>query len=142
MLEYRYLGGYIMCIFCKIINNEIPSYKVYEDENFLAFLDISQATLGHTLVVPKKHYENIFELPEDSSIFNIVTKLATKIKKATNCSGINILNNNGVSAGQTVNHFHIHIIPRYENDKLEINFPSNSLTKEEFNDLLLKINNA
>lgn len=128
-----------MCIFCKIINNEIPSYKVYEDENFLAFLDISQATLGHTLVIPKKHYENIFELPEDSNIFNIVTKLATKIKKATNCLGINILNNNGVSAGQTVNHFHIHIIPRYENDNFTINFPSNSLSQEEFNNLTNKI---
>ena len=128
-----------MCIFCKIINGEIPSYKVYEDENFLAFLDISQATIGHTLVIPKKHYENIFELPEGSNIFSIVTKLAKAIKKATNVQGVNILNNNGEIAGQTVKHFHIHIIPRYENDDFTFIFPSNSLSQEEFNSLTDKI---
>jgi len=128
-----------MCIFCKIINGEIPSYKVYEDENFLAFLDISQATIGHTLVIPKKHYENIFELPEGSNIFSIVTKLAKAIKKATNVQGVNILNNNGEIAGQTVKHFHIHIIPRYENDNFNINFPTNSLSQKEFFDLTTKI---
>ena len=95
-----------MCIFCKIVNGDIPSYKVYEDDNFLAFLDISQATIGHTLVVPKKHYENIFELPENSEIFNIVIKLSKAVKEATHAEGVNILNNNGLAAGQTVNHYH------------------------------------
>lgn len=128
-----------MCIFCKIVNGEIPSYKVYEDDSYLAFLDISQATIGHTLVIPKKHYENIFELPEDSKIFQIVTKLSKAVKKATNAQGVNILNNNGEAAGQTVKHFHIHIIPRYENDNFTINFPSNSLSQEEFNNLTNKI---
>ena len=128
-----------MCIFCKIVNNEIPSYKVYEDESFLAFLDISQATKGHTLVIPKEHYQNIFELPENSKIFNIVSKLAKAIKLATNADGINIINNNGTTAGQTVNHFHIHIIPRYENDNFKISFPENKLSQDEFNALTLNI---
>ena len=131
-----------MCIFCKIVNGEIPSYKVYEDDSYLAFLDISQATIGHTLVIPKKHYENIFELPEDSKIFQIVTKLSKAVKKATNAQGVNILNNNGEAAGQTVKHFHIHIIPRYENDNFTINFPSNSLSQEEFNNLTNKLKQA
>ena len=131
-----------MCIFCKIINNEIPSYKVYEDENFLAFLDISQATKGHTLVVPKKHYANIFEMPKDSAIFSIVTKLAKAIKEATNAEGVNILNNNGAAAGQTVEHFHIHIIPRYKDDKIVLSFPENKTSNEEFIELLNKIKNS
>lgn len=131
-----------MCIFCKIINNEIPSYKVYEDENFLAFLDISQTTKGHTLVVPKTHYANIFEMPDDCSIFSIVTKLAKAIKVATNAEGVNILNNNGVAAGQTVEHFHIHIIPRYEKDNIILSFPENQTSNEEFIELLSKIKNS
>ena len=131
-----------MCIFCKIINGEIPSYKVYEDKNFLAFLDISQTTIGHTLVVPKKHYENIFELPTDCNIFSIVIKIANALKTSLNITNINILNNNGPIAGQTVNHYHVHLIPRYENDNFTINFPSNKLSNEEFNTLLnnIKIN--
>lgn len=131
-----------MCIFCKIVNSEIPCYKVYEDDNFLAFLDISQATIGHTLVIPKEHYKNIYELPENIDIFKVVINLSKQIKKATGASGINILNNNELAAGQTVEHFHIHIIPRYENDNFTINFPNNKLSQEEFNELLNKIKNA
>ncbi len=130
-----------MCIFCKIVNGEIPSYKVYEDDNFLAFLDISQATIGHTLVVPKKHYENIFELPEDINIYSIVIKLAKALKDALNVEGINILNNNGATAGQTVNHYHIHLIPRYNNDNFQISFPANKLESDAFITLSNKIIN-
>lgn len=123
-----------MCIFCKIINKEIPCYKVYEDDLFLAFLDISQTTKGHTLVIPKKHFQNIFELEdaEKQNYLNVIQKVSTAIKKATNCEGINILNNNGEEAGQTVFHCHIHIIPRYSNDSFKIEFSSSSNTKEEF----------
>ena len=123
-----------MCIFCKIINKEIPCYKVYEDDLFLAFLDISQTTKGHTLVIPKKHFQNIFELQdaEKQNYLNVIQKVSTAIKKATNCEGINILNNNGEEAGQTVFHCHIHIIPRYSNDSFKIEFSSSSNTKEEF----------
>ena len=128
-----------MCIFCSIIKGDIPCYKVYEDDKFLAFLDISQATIGHTLVVPKNHYKNIYELPEDCDIFNVVIKLSKKIKDATGALGVNILNNNERHARQTVDHYHIHIIPRYENDNFQINFPENKLSKDEFLALQEKI---
>lgn len=132
-----------MCIFCKIANNEIPCYKLYEDDLFLAFLDISQATKGHTLVIPKKHYQNIFELQdsEKEKYLDVIQKVGLAIKKATNCEGINILNNNGEAAGQTVFHCHIHIIPRYSNDTLKIEFGSIETSKEEFETLKNKITN-
>lgn len=131
-----------MCIFCNIISGEIPSYKVYEDDNFYAFLDISQATYGHTLVVPKQHFENLFAMPDFllEIILILVRDLASKIKTATNCKGINILNNNGEAAGQSVHHFHIHIIPRYDNDNFSIKAIENKLNNEEFKALLSKIN--
>lgn len=103
------------CIFCKIINGEIPSAKVYEDEHVYAFLDISQVTKGHTLVIPKAHHENVYELTDDvaGKLFQAVPKVANAIKKAYNPIGLNLLNNNGEAAGQSVFHYHIHIIPRY-----------------------------
>ncbi|MBO7079458.1 MAG: HIT family protein [Bacilli bacterium] len=130
-----------MCVFCEIVKGNIPSYKVYEDDVCIAILDISQATIGHTLVIPKKHFKNIFELDEETAmqLFKVVTNLSKKISKALNVDNMNILNNNGTLAGQSVDHFHIHIIPRYEKDNLEIKFSSNKLSPEEFNDLLNKI---
>ncbi|MEI5906453.1 HIT family protein [Bacillus spongiae] len=103
------------CIFCKIINGEIPSAKVYEDEHVYAFLDISQVTKGHTLVIPKIHKENIYELtPEIAAhLFEVVPKIANGIKKSYEPVGLNILNNNGEEAGQAVFHYHLHLIPRY-----------------------------
>jgi histidine triad (HIT) family protein len=103
------------CIFCKIIDGEIPSSKVYEDEHVLAFLDISQVTKGHTLVIPKVHKENVYELTEDiaSKVFAAVPKISNAIKAEYNPIGLNLLNNNGEDAGQSVFHFHLHIIPRY-----------------------------
>ena len=103
-----------MCIFCSIVTGDIPSYKVYEDDKFLAFLDISQAEIGHTLIVPKKHFDNFLEMDDQTAkeMIILVKELAKKVKAATNASGINILNNNGASAGQSVNHVHFHIIPR------------------------------
>jgi histidine triad (HIT) family protein len=105
------------CIFCKIIDGEIPSSKVYEDEHVVAFLDISQVTKGHTLVIPKVHKENVYELTEDiaSKVFAAVPKISNAIKAEYNPIGLNLLNNNGEDAGQSVFHFHIHIIPRYGN---------------------------
>ena len=130
-----------MCIFCEIIKGNIPSYKIYEDDLCMAFLDISQATIGHTLIVPKQHFENIFELDETvmEHLGKIVVKLSKKLKETLNLSALNVLNNNGANAGQTVNHFHIHLIPRYNENDLTIKFNSNELSKEEFNDLLNKI---
>jgi histidine triad (HIT) family protein len=109
------MGNMSDCIFCKIINGEIPSAKVYEDEDVFAFLDISQVTKGHTLVIPKAHHANIYELPEDvaGKLFAVIPKITNAVKKAYNPIGLNLLNNNGEAAGQTVFHYHLHIIPRY-----------------------------
>ncbi|MCA1056469.1 HIT family protein [Rossellomorea aquimaris] len=103
------------CIFCKIIDGEIPSMKVYEDEHVLAFLDISQVTKGHTLLIPKLHKENIYELtPETAShLFSVAPKIANALKAEFNPVGLNLLNNTGEQAGQSVFHFHMHFIPRY-----------------------------
>ena len=130
-----------MCIFCSIIKGDIPSYKVYEDDDFLAFLDISQAEIGHTLVVPKKHFDNLLEMDDETAkkMIVLVKKLTNKVKSTTNASGINILNNNGLSAGQSVNHIHFHIIPRYENDDLIMKFTEHKLSQEEFINLANKI---
>ncbi len=103
------------CIFCKIINGDIPCAKVYENEHVFAFLDISQVSKGHTLVIPKVHKENVFELtPENAKhIFEAVPSIANAIKKEFNPIGMNLLQNNGEQAGQSVFHFHLHLIPRY-----------------------------
>ncbi|MFC4403179.1 HIT family protein [Gracilibacillus xinjiangensis] len=103
------------CIFCKIIEGEIPSAKVYEDNDVYAFLDISQVTKGHTLIVPKTHTKDIYETNEEiaAKLFSRVPKVANAIKKAFQPNGINILNNNEAAAGQSVFHLHIHLIPRY-----------------------------
>lgn len=113
------------CIFCKIIAGEIPSSKVYEDDRVVAFLDISQVTPGHTLVVPKQHFRNLLEMDADSTsqLFARVPDIARKVMKATGAKGMNILNNNEEIAGQTVFHTHVHLAPRYEEtDGLQISF--------------------
>jgi len=117
-----------MCIFCMIGNHEIPAKIVYEDEKYMAFLDLSQATKGHTLVIPKKHSKNIYELSDDSlDIMNVVKKVALILKKTFNPIGLNIVNNNEKPL-QSVEHFHIHLIPRYENDEFDIDFKDHSKT--------------
>ena len=110
------------CIFCKILNNKIPSKKVFEDDEFIAILDAFPANEGHTLVIPKKHFENIFEIDEETMAkgYKIAKNIAHKIKNKMGIENINILQNNGAVAGQSVNHFHIHIIPRKENDTITI----------------------
>lgn len=106
------------CIFCKIIAGEIPSSKVYEDDQVLAFLDISQATKGHTLVIPKEHVRNVLDMSAETAetVFSRVPKIARAVQKATGASGMNILNNNEEVAGQTVFHAHIHLVPRYSKE--------------------------
>lgn len=103
------------CVFCKIIRGEIPSSKVYEDEKVVAFLDIGQVTKGHTLVIPKDHKANIFELPEETAarLFSTVPKIARALRQTFQPVGLNVVNNNGEIAGQTVFHIHLHLIPRY-----------------------------
>ncbi|WP_066367993.1 HIT family protein [Neobacillus fumarioli] len=103
------------CIFCKIVNGEIPAAKVFENEHVLAFMDISQVTKGHTLVIPKVHKENVYELtPEIArNLYEVVPTIANALKAEFNPLGLNTINNNGELAGQTVFHFHLHLIPRY-----------------------------
>lgn len=129
-----------MCIFCKIINKEIPSSIVYEDDDVLAILDLAQTTLGHTLVMPKKHYANILEIPDDelAHLMSIVKMLAKKISDKLGAKGFNLLVNTNEVAGQTVMHLHVHIIPRYdENDTIKIEFTENKL---DLNNIANKIN--
>lgn len=117
------------CIFCKIANKEIPGKIIYEDDICVAFLDLSQTTNGHTLVIPKKHFKNFLEVDNDTLAHMIkVTKdIANKIVTKLNANGANILTNANEVAGQTVMHFHLHIIPRYDNnDQIEINFNDRS----------------
>ena len=117
------------CIFCKIVQKDIPGKIIYEDDVCLAFLDLSQTTDGHTLIIPKKHCKNILEVDDETLAHLIVVtkKLANKIVKNLNANGVNILTNANEIAGQTVMHFHIHIIPRYNlDDKIEINFTDRS----------------
>jgi len=108
------------CIFCKIIAGEIPSYTIYEDEDFKVFLDISPASKGHALIVPKVHYANIYDIDEEvaAKAMKLAKKLATRMTDVLGCEGFNILQNNNETAGQTVFHFHIHLIPRYESAKM------------------------
>lgn len=130
-----------MCIFCKIAEGQIPSYKIYEDDMCLAFLDLSQSNIGHTLVVPKRHFDNILELDENlaAHLFKITTILTKTIGETFNIKDFNILNNCGIVAGQTVNHFHIHIIPRILNDNIEIKLKENKISTEEFKNIQNKI---
>jgi histidine triad (HIT) family protein len=101
------------CVFCKIAQKEAPTSTVYEDEKVIAFLSIQPINVGHTLVVPKKHYENIYEIPEEelAYLYKIVKKVAHAVKKAVDAEGIRIVQNNGEAAGQVVLHLHVHIIP-------------------------------
>ena len=104
-------------VFCKIVRGEIPSYKLYEDESVLAFLDISQVTKGHVLVIPKDHYDNFLSTPHDvmHKVMDVAQRIGQVLIKFMNAKGVNILTNNYEAAGQTVMHFHVHVIPRYEN---------------------------
>ncbi|WP_348921045.1 HIT family protein [Enterococcus rotai] len=133
------------CIFCKIINQEIPSYKVYEDDKVYAFLDITQVTKGHTLLVPKEHVTDIFEYEPTlaGEVFARVPKVARALEKAfPEMQGLNIINNNKELAYQSVFHSHIHLIPRYgESDDFSIHFGNNqeAYSSEEMQEIAEKI---
>lgn len=109
------------CIFCKIAAGEIPSFKVYEDGDVLAYLDINPFTKGHTLVIPKAHSSGLVDTDNErlATVMAAVRKVASHLKTALPCDGFNILQNNGAAAGQTVNHLHFHIIPRYNGEELK-----------------------
>lgn len=109
------------CIFCKIAKGEIPSATLYEDEEFRVILDQGPATKGHALILPKAHYQNLYELPDDLAgrAMILAKKIITEMKDALDCDGYNVVQNNGSAAGQTVFHFHMHLIPRREGDKAD-----------------------
>ena len=132
------------CIFCKIVSGEIPSSKIYEDENVLSFLDVNPVNEGHSLIIPKKHFENIYDLPDEilCEIIKVSKKLSIKIKESMGADGINVYMNNGITAGQQVPHAHIHIIPRLENDGFTYWHGKKSYSKEERNDAAEKISKA
>jgi len=120
-------------VFCRIIKGEIPSKKVYEDDRVLAILDISQATKGHVLIIPKKHAKDFFdvELEELHHVFDVARLIGEAEKKALGATSFNILTNAGELAGQTVPHFHVHLIPRYERDEFNIISPSHDVSDDD-----------
>ena len=106
------------CIFCKIANGGIPSATLYEDDDFRVILDLGPATRGHALILPKEHYANVIALPEEvtAKAFILAKKMASKMMEVLHCDGVNVVQNNGEVAGQTVFHYHMHLIPRYASD--------------------------
>lgn len=110
------------CIFCKIANGEIPSNTVYENSDFKVILDVAPAAKGHCLILPKEHFKNIFEIDADTAarLFSLATEVARALRQELHCDGLNILQNNGAAAGQTVDHVHLHLIPRFEDDDISI----------------------
>ena len=121
------------CIFCKIANGEIPSTTLYEDEDFRVILDLGPATRGHALLLPKNHFANLFELDYETAqkAILVAKKMAGKMKDALGADGFNLVQNNGEAAGQTVFHFHMHLIPRYENDNAGILWEPGETTPED-----------
>ena len=128
------------CIFCKIANGEIPSATLYEDEDFRVILDLEPASKGHALILPKMHAANIYEMPEElvGKAFMLAKKMAGILMEGLKCDGFNILQNNGEAAGQTVFHFHIHLIPRYQGDqvKVKVAWEQGKLTDEDKEEIL------
>ncbi len=121
------------CIFCRIANGEIPSATLYEDEDFRVILDLNPASKGHALVLPKEHAANIYELPEElaGKAMIVAKRVAEKLSANLSCDGFNIVQNNGELAGQTVFHFHIHLIPRYVGDHVNVRWEPGKLTEED-----------
>lgn len=130
------------CIFCKIANGEIPSATLYEDEDFRVILDLGPASKGHALILPKAHAANIYEISDDmaAKAMILAKKMATKMTEALKCDGFNIVQNNGEPAGQTVFHFHMHLIPRYKNDHVGLGWNVGTLTEEDKSEILSKLN--
>lgn len=126
------------CIFCKIANGEIPSATLYEDDEFRVILDVNPASKGHALILPKKHADNLYELPDETAakVLVLARNMASKIANALGCDGLNLVQNNGETAGQTVFHFHMHIIPRYKGDSVKMGWKPGKLTDEMREELL------
>lgn len=129
------------CIFCKIANGEIPSATLYEDEEFRVILDLGPASKGHALILPKVHSDDIYELPEETAgkAMILAKRMAEKMKKVLHCDGFNIVQNNGEPAGQTVFHFHMHLIPRYKGDQVGLTWTPGKLSDEDRDEILAEM---
>lgn len=129
------------CIFCKLANGEIPANTLYEDDLFRVILDQAPATRGHALLIPKQHAENIYDIDDETAgrIFIVAKKMATRMTERLGCEGFNILQNNGTLAGQTVFHFHMHLIPRYSDDGQKLNWEPGKPEPEEMAEIVAHI---
>lgn len=130
------------CIFCKIAAGEIPSATIYEDDDFRVILDIEPAAKGHALILPKDHFANLYELSDEVAAKALVVakKVIAKMTDIVGCDGYNVVQNNGEAAGQTVFHFHIHLIPRYHGDDVKIGWKPGALTEEVKAEILSRMN--
>ena len=129
------------CIFCKLAGGEIPTATLYEDEDFRVILDANPAAKGHVLIIPKEHYANLYELDDElaGKVLVLAKKMITKLTDILGCDGYNIVQNNGEAAGQTVFHFHMHLIPRFKDDGVGVTWKMGELTEEDKNDILSKM---
>ncbi len=129
------------CIFCKIANGAIPSKTIYEDEDFRVILDLGPATRGHALILPKEHADNLYELPEETAarVLPVAKKVAGLLRAKLQCEGLNLVQNNGELAGQTVMHFHLHMIPRYQKDGQTIGWVPGEPSQEELEAVMQQI---
>lgn len=132
------------CIFCKIAAGEIPSKTIYEDDRFRVIMDLGAASEGHALILPKDHYANLMELDEEtaSSVLPLAGKISRAMMKSLDCDGLNLVQNNGEEAGQTVMHFHLHMIPRYKGGNEVIEWNPGSPSAEELEETAAKIREA
>ena len=129
------------CIFCKIANGEIPSKTLFEDEDFRVILDLGPAARGHALILPKNHYVNLYEIPEDTAaeVMLLAKKMAMQMTDKLSCDGFNLVQNNGEVAGQTVFHFHMHLIPRYKDDGQKIGWKPGEPSQDELEEIRAQI---
>lgn len=129
------------CIFCKIAAGEIPSTTIYEDEYHRVFFDINPASKGHCLIVPKDHYDDVFDMNEEAGgrLFGLATKVASALKDEVKCEAMNLVQNNGALAGQTVFHFHMHLIPRYAGDTVNVGWKPGEADMNELSELAERV---
>ncbi len=129
------------CLFCKIANGELDSATIFESNEFRVILDKFPSGKGHTLIIPKEHFDDIYSIDSETSgkLFALASVVARNLKSVLNCDGLNILQNNGEVAGQTVMHFHMHLIPRYKEDNIKIKWHTKSFSDEELSELSQKL---
>jgi histidine triad (HIT) family protein len=129
------------CIFCKIVSGEVKSWTVYEDDENKAFFDVNPASIAHTIIIPKKHYTDLYDLPEENlkSIICLAKKIAKSYKTSLNVDEVNIMHASGINAQQSVPHFHIHIVPRKKDDGLNLWYATKKEIVQNFDKLLEKV---